>query len=250
MTTLNGRNALVIGGSSGIGKATVHALVADGALVTAVARGADRLASVAAEVGDGLTIRSGDASDEAFVNTLLREQMPDLLVMAAGVMPHMARIDEFDWNSFSEAWNGDLKATFHLVKQALTLPLRPGSMVVIVSSGAALRGSPMAGGYAGAKRMQWLLASYAQAQSDVRKLGLRFVAVVPEQLLEGTAIGTYASTTYATLQGITAEAFMARYEKPLDAGKVADAILGVLRGEFDASVTAIAVNGTRVEALK
>jgi NAD(P)-dependent dehydrogenase (short-subunit alcohol dehydrogenase family) len=250
MTTLKGKNALVIGGSSGIGKATVQALLSDGAQVTAVARGADRLASLAAEVGDKLALRCGDATDEAFVNTLLREQMPDLLVMAAGVMPHMARIDEFDWASFSEPWNGDLKATFHLVRQALTLPLRPGSTFVIVSSGAAARGSPMSGGYAGAKRMQWLLASYAQGQSDARQLGIRFVAVVPEQLLEGTAIGTYASTTYATLQGITAEAFMARYEKPLDAKKVADAILAALRGEFDAGVTAIAVNGARVEALK
>jgi NADP-dependent 3-hydroxy acid dehydrogenase YdfG len=54
MTSLRGKTALVTGGSSGVGKATVKALISEGVHVTAVARGADRLRALEAEVGDGL----------------------------------------------------------------------------------------------------------------------------------------------------------------------------------------------------
>ena len=62
------------------------------------------------------------------------------------------------WESFSASWNTDLKIAFQVGQTALRRPLRPGSLVLIVSSGAALVGSPMSGGYAGAKRMQMFLA--------------------------------------------------------------------------------------------
>jgi hypothetical protein len=38
---------------------------------------------------------------------------------------------------------------FHWIREALLLPLRPGSTVVAMSSGAAVAGSPLSGGYAG-----------------------------------------------------------------------------------------------------
>lgn len=240
---------MVTGGSSGVGKATVKALISEGVHVTAVARGADRLRALEAEVGAGLATLPGDASDPAFAERLLREFRPDLVVLAAGVTPRMGGVDEFDWESFSETWNGDLKASFHFMKQALTLPLAPGSTVVVVSSGAAIEGSPLSGGYAGAKRMQWLLAGYAQKVSDAKKLGIRTLAVLPKQLIEGTTIGARAAAAYGARNGITAEAFMKRFDVPLDTGKVASAILTALRGGVPAGVSAIAVTGAGIEPL-
>jgi NADP-dependent 3-hydroxy acid dehydrogenase YdfG len=99
MTSLLGKTAVVTGGSSGVGKATVKALVSEGVRVTAMARGADRLRALKAEVGDGLAILQGDAADPAFAERLLRELRPDLVVLAAGVTPRMGRLDEFDWES-------------------------------------------------------------------------------------------------------------------------------------------------------
>jgi hypothetical protein len=135
------------------------------------------------------------------------------------------------------------------MKQALTLPLPPGSTVVVVSSGAAIHGSPLSGGYAGAKRMQWLLAGYAQRVSDAKKLGIRMLAVLPDQLIEGTTIGARAAAAYGAMNGITAEAFMKRFNVPLDVGKVASAILTALRGGVTAGVNAIAVSGAGIEPL-
>jgi NAD(P)-dependent dehydrogenase (short-subunit alcohol dehydrogenase family) len=249
MATLRGKTAVVTGGSSGVGKATVKALISEGVRVTAVARGADGLRALAAEVGDGLATLQGDAADPALVERLLRDVRPDLVVLAAGVPPRMGRLDELDWESFSAVWNADLKASFLFLKQALTLPLAPGSTVVVVSSGAAIDGSPLSGGYAGAKRMQWLLAGYAQKLSDAKKLGIRTVAVLPKQLIEGTAIGASAATAYGAMNGISGEELMKRYAVPLDTDKVASAIVTALDGGVPAGVNAIAVTGAGIEPL-
>jgi hypothetical protein len=56
------------------------------------------------------------------------------------------------------------------------------STVFIVSSGAAIDGSPLSSGYAGAKRMEWFLADYAQKVSNAKELGIRFVAVLPRPI--------------------------------------------------------------------
>ena len=190
-----------------------------------------------------------DAADPTLAGRVLRELKPDLVVLAAGVTPRMAGVDEFDWESFSEAWNSDLKASFFFIQQALTLPLAPGSAVVLVSSGAAIAGSWLSGGYAGAKRMQWWLADYAQKVSDAKKLGIRTLAVLPKQLIEGTTIAARASATYGAINGTTAEAYMKRFDVPLDVDKVAAAILSALRGDVQAGVNAIAVTGAGIEPL-
>ena len=246
MTTLRDKSAVIIGGSSGVGETTVKALISEGARVTAVARGADRLRALAATAGDGLSTLQGDATDSAFVEQLLRNLKPDLVVLTAGVTPRMGRVDEFNWESFSEAWNVDVKASFLLIKQALTLPLAPGSTVVVVSSGAAIAGSPLSGGYAGAKRMEWLLADYAQKVSDAQKLGIRFLAVLPRPI-EGTTIGARGAAAYSAMKGITSEAYMKRVGVPLD--KVVSAILTTLRGGITAETNAIAVTGDGIEPL-
>jgi len=246
MTSLRGKKAVVVGGSSGVGKATVKELISDGVSVTAVARGEDRLRALEAEVRDGLATLHGDATDPALLERLFRELRPDLVVLTAGVTPRIDGLDEFDWESFSEAWNVDVKAAFLLVKQALTLPLAPGSIVVVVSSGAAINGSPLSGGYAGAKRMEWFLTDYAQEVSDAKKLGIRFLAVLPRPI-NGTSIGMRAASAYGAIRGITSDEFMERVGVPID--KVASAILTVLRGSVTAGTNAIVVTGAGVELL-
>jgi Enoyl-(Acyl carrier protein) reductase len=168
----------------------------------------DKLRALEANVREGLSTLQGDATDPAFVERLLRELKPDLVVLTAGVTPRMGRVDEFDWEWFTEPWNVDVKVSFLLIKQALTLPLSLGSSPVVVSSGAAMDGSPLSGGYAGAKRMQWFLADYAQKVSNAKKLGIRFLAVLPRPI-EGTTIGARAAAAYGAMSGITSEAFNA-----------------------------------------
>ena len=247
--TLEGKTAIVIGASSGVGKATAKALLGAGARVTAVARTAEGLQALRSELGSGLETLQADAAEAPTAERLLRELRPDFVVLSAGVRPQMGPVDELSWDVFSEAWNSDTKAAFHLVQAALRTPLREGSAVVVVSSGAAINGSYLSGGYAGAKRMQWWLAGYAQKLADSKKLGIRFLAVLPKQLIEGTTIASLASAGYAAALGIPAADYMKRFDVPLDCDKVAAAIVSGLRGELSPHLTAIAVTGTGVEPL-
>jgi NAD(P)-dependent dehydrogenase (short-subunit alcohol dehydrogenase family) len=250
MKSLKDKTAVVIGASSGVGLATVKHLVSEGASVVAVARGRDGLDAVAAEFDGAVRTVQADATDPLTAERLLREYKPQLVVLAAGVRPQMGTLDEFSWETFTIPWNADSQAAFRLLKAALTLPLAAGSTVAIVSSGAAVAGSPLSGGYAGAKRMQWFMAEYAQEVSDAKKLGIRFFAVLPLQLIEGTVIGTTAAANYGAAQGLSAADFLKRrWKVPLDADKVGAAIVGGLRGDLVDGVAAIGVTGEGVEPL-
>jgi NAD(P)-dependent dehydrogenase (short-subunit alcohol dehydrogenase family) len=242
------KTALVVGASSGVGREAAKQLAADGWQVVAVARGADPLRSLAAEV-DGVKAVPGDASDPAFAEGLVKEYRPSAIVLAAGVVPKMGPFHEMSWETFSETWNNDMRLAFHFMRAAMALPLATGSTIVVVSSGAAINGSFLSGGYAGAKRMQWMLAGYAQKLSDEKGLGIRSIAVVPTQLIEGTRTGEVASSTYGATLGKSAKEYRARFEVPLDATKVATAILGAIRGEVASGTTAIGVSGKGIESL-
>jgi NAD(P)-dependent dehydrogenase (short-subunit alcohol dehydrogenase family) len=249
MSTLRGKTAIVTGASSGVGKATAKLLAAEGARVAGIARGQRGLDDLRSEVPAVETFQA-DAADPTTAERLLRELRPELIVLAGGVRPRMAPLAEQTWETFSEPWNADTRSAFQFVKAALTLPLAPGSAVVIVSSGAAIKGSHLSGGYAGAKRMQWMLAGYAQQQADAKNLGLRFVALLPKQLIAGTTIADAASTAYGAWTGVSGADFMKRFDRPLHAEGVAEAIVGALRGDVARNVTAIAVTGKGVETIE
>src|SRR5262249_60480234 len=128
-------------------------------------------------------------------------------------------------------WNVDVRIAFEVGRAALARPLRPGSTVLIVSSGAGLHGSPLSGGYAGAKRTQMFVTQYLQRQSDARGLGIRFVALAPRQLLAGTAIGEAAAAAYGGAAGVSPEAYMRRQNAVLlDPAGVARALLSISSG--------------------
>ena len=225
------QRALVIGAGSGVGLATADALAAAG--VEVVASGRER-----------------DATDPAQVAALFTEADPDLVVVAAGARPRMASIQEQTWESFSAPWNIDVKIAFEVGRAALVRPLRPGSTVLIVSSGAALDGSPLSGGYAGAKRTQMFLARYLQRDAEARELGIRFVALAPRQLLAGTEIGEAAAAAYGGENGESADAYMRRrFPAPLHADGVARAIVSIASGEQRPDATLLTVTANGIEAI-
>jgi NAD(P)-dependent dehydrogenase (short-subunit alcohol dehydrogenase family) len=223
--------ALVIGAGSGVGHATAAALTAAGARVLAAGR-------------------ERDATDPAQVAALLAEADPDLVVVAAGARPRMASIEEQSWESFSAPWSVDVKIAFEVGRAALARPLRPNATVLIVSSGAGLQGSPLSGGYAGAKRMQMFLTGYLQRAADARGLGIRFVALAPRQLLLGTAIGEAAAAAYGAETDDSVEAYMKRrFPVPLDPAGVARAILSIANGEQHPEATVLGLTAKGLEAI-
>jgi NAD(P)-dependent dehydrogenase (short-subunit alcohol dehydrogenase family) len=237
------KHALVIGAGSGVGRATALALLARGTRVTAVGRTAARLVGL-----DGAATRVADATDPDAVRALLADA-PDLVVVAAGVRPPMDPVDKLSWDEFSAAWNNDVRLAYEVGRAALATPLRPGSTVIILSSGAGLTGSPLSGGYAGAKRMQMFMASYLQRESTARALGIRFVALVPKQLIAGTEMAATAADRYARESGTTPEAYMGRWPAALDPDGAARAIVDIASGDAGADATVLGLTGAGVDVL-
>jgi NAD(P)-dependent dehydrogenase (short-subunit alcohol dehydrogenase family) len=223
---LKDKNIVVTGGSRGLGLGLVEALVAHGATVTVVARGADALESVRARLG--VATIAGDVTDETAAHRILADICPDILVLNAGAKPPMGRLDQLSWADFTATWEIDVKAGLYWLQAALKLPLKPKSRVLVVSSGAAVQGSPMSGGYGGAKRMLWFMAKYANGVSEQKNLGIRFQAIVPQQIIGGTGVGDAGADAYARAMGVKSEAFLARFGAPMPAREFGEKVVSVL----------------------
>lgn len=246
--SLKDRNALVTGGSRGLGLGLAEALVAHGARVTVVARGAEALAAVRDRLGVG-TI-SADVTDEAEARRIVAEIRPDILVLNAGTPPRMGHLDELSWADFTAPWETDVKAGLHWLQAALNQPLKPGARVLVGSSGAGHTGSPLSGGYAGAKRMLWFMAKYANAASARKQLGIRFQAILPMQMVGGTGTGDAGAQAYARAANLTAEAFLERFGEPMTPRDFGEMVISVLNEPKYADALALGFKGVGVTQLE
>jgi len=86
--------------------------------------------------------------------------------------------------------------------------------VIVMSSGAALMGSPLSGGYAGSKATQRFLADYASQESKRLKLGIGISAVLPK-LTPATELGRPAVVAYAAREGVSVEEYLHRMGAPV-----------------------------------
>ncbi|HUG25460.1 SDR family oxidoreductase [Piscinibacter sp.] len=224
--SLKDMDVVVTGGSRGLGLGLVEALVAHGARVTVVARDADALASVRARLG--VATISADVTDETAAHRILAEVRPDILALNAGAKPRMGRLDQLSWADFTATWETDVKAGLYWLQAALNLPLKPGSRVLVGSSGAAQNGSPLSGGYGGAKRMLWFMAKYANGVSEQKGLGIRFQAIVPLQMVGGTGVGDAGASAYARAMGIEPAEFLERFGVPMPPREFGEKVASVL----------------------
>ena len=204
---LSGTTAIVTGASRGFGRGIAVALHAAGAHVVGVARDRGPLDELRAELGDAFTQVAADAADPVAAGHLIDTYQPRVLVLNAGVSPLSRPLHEHTWETFSRPWDVDVRHAFHWTREALLRPLPPGSAVVALSSGAALQGSPLSGGYAGAKATIRFLTAYAADESARNGLGIRFTAVLP-QLTPATGLGAAAVAAYAARAGMDVDAFL------------------------------------------
>ena len=202
-----GTTAVVTGASRGFGRAIATALSQAGVQVVGVARDPARLEDLRAQLGEAFTPLVADATDPIIAGQLLASYQPRTLVLNAGASPLLRPVHHHTWQTFSRNWEVDVQHVFHWTREALLLPLDPGTTVITLSSGAAINGSPLSGGYAGAKATIRFLTAYAKAESDRQTLGIRFTSVLPK-LTGGTDLGAAAVTAYANRQGVDPAAFL------------------------------------------
>ena len=213
--TLAGSTAIVTGASRGFGRGIAEAFAAAGADVIGVAR-------------SGGTV-TADATDPATAHRLIDEYAPRTVVLCAGAAPQLSPLQEQTWESFSQNWNVDVAQAFHWIREALRRPLAPGSTVIAVSSGAALNGSPLSGGYAGAKATVRFITSYAALESERAGLGIDFVSVLPT-LTPSTELGAKAVAAYAERQGVDVDTFVQSMPPALTPEQAGKSVLELAAG--------------------
>jgi NAD(P)-dependent dehydrogenase (short-subunit alcohol dehydrogenase family) len=248
MNPLTGKKVVVIGGSRGVGRQVVGEAVRNGARVLAVARQEGPLRQLAQDV-PGAEVLSLDATDEAAPAKVFDVLQPDVLVLSAGAFPPAAPLHEQNWQQFSINWEIDVKMAFHFCKAALTRPLAAGASVILISSGAALQGSPISGGYAGAKRTQIFIQNYSQKESDRLGLGIRFMALAP-RMMPDSEFGRHAVAGYSRYLGISPAEFVQGMETPTTSSDVAAAAIELVTNPDPSKGNVFVVWGKGIEPVR
>jgi NADP-dependent 3-hydroxy acid dehydrogenase YdfG len=192
---LTGSIALVTGASRGFGRGIAEALSAAGASVVGVARDREALRRVGDHLGEAFTAVAADVTDPTVAGQILDQYRPRTLVLNAGANPLNRPLQHHTWQTFSLNWEVDVAQAFHWIRETLLRPLDAGSVVIAISSGAAVMGSPTSGGYAGANATVRFIASYAAEESRLAGLGVRYVSVLPK--LSPTGVGAGGVASYA-----------------------------------------------------
>ena len=164
------KNALVTGGTRGIGRACALALAEDGFAVTAAYAHDDAAVP-------GVTTRRVDVTDAAAIDALCAEIEFDVVVLAAGSRRDvlLAMMPEAD---FDDVLRVHLKSAYLILRRALRpMIARRGGRVIAISSASAILGRPGQTHYAAAKAgLHGLVRSLAR---EVARYGITVNAVAP-----------------------------------------------------------------------
>jgi nucleoside-diphosphate-sugar epimerase len=147
--SMSGRVVLILGASSGIGRAAAVLFAREGAHVVAAARREARLGSLKQELAEeqcAITVRCADVTSPEHMQSLAQETLEkfgtiDILVYASGTNTpdrSMARLGPETWDSLIDAnLNGAFYAT-HAVLPAMRTA-RSGLLIYISSMGGVIR---------------------------------------------------------------------------------------------------------------
>ena len=226
---LAGTTTVVVGVSRGLGRGIAEQFAAAGSDVVAVSRTRVALAELAASTPN-VRPEVADAAEAPVASGIIDQYAPDAVIVVAGAAPVMRPLQEQTWETFSTNWHADVKIAFHWLSATLSAPLRPGSRVVVVSSGAALVGSPLSGGYAGAKATQRFITGYAQGEADRAGLGITFAAVLP-RITPRTGLGRAAVEAYAARAGQSEQQYVEQMGEPLTPQGAGAALVGLVRAD-------------------
>jgi len=180
MGKLQGKVAVITGGSSGIGLATAKRFVAEGAYVFITGRRQSELDSAKAAIGANVSTVAGDVANLADLDRLYRtvaaeKDRVDIVVASAGFVEH-APIDSATPEHFDKTFNINARGTFFTVQKALPL-MKKGGSIVLVGSGLHLKGLPRHGTYSATKAA---IRSFARTwAAELKDRGIRVNTLSP-----------------------------------------------------------------------
>lgn len=218
MNRYEGRRALVTGGGSGIGQATVLRMLSEGGHVVAadisvagledtVAKAgalSERLSTVTMNIADEASVVAGVAEAVAALGGL------DVVVNAAGIL-RSGHTHETSLEQFEQVIRINLVGTFLVIREAIPA-LSEGNSAAVVnfSSTSANFAHPYMAAYAASKGgVQSMTHALA---SEYAKSGIRFTAVQPGSISSGMTDGS-GQSNQSNGPGLPADADMSLFMK-------------------------------------
>jgi NAD(P)-dependent dehydrogenase (short-subunit alcohol dehydrogenase family) len=180
MARLDGKHALVTGGTSGIGLETARRLLAEGARVAITGSRAETVAAARADLGPeivGIVSDAGSVKDQARVAAAVKEALGpvDIAVLNAGI-GDFRPLDAWDEAGFDRSFAVNLKGPFFLVQALLPMLANPASVILTASINAHI-GMPNSSVYAATKA--GLISLARTLSGELMGRGIRFNAVSP-----------------------------------------------------------------------
>ncbi|SDQ57829.1 NAD(P)-dependent dehydrogenase, short-chain alcohol dehydrogenase family [Curtobacterium sp. UNCCL20] len=192
--TLQGRTALVSGGTSGIGLAVVHRFVDEGAHVFVTGRRQEALDALRGELGDAVTPIRADATEADGIATVFRAVAErgsglDAVHVNAGI-GEFKPLAEVTADDFEATFGTNVRGTTLTVQGALPF-LREGSAIVVTGSTAASGTEPSFGLYGASKAAIATLTRTWAAELAPRRIRIDTVVPGPTETpgLKGLAPG-------------------------------------------------------------
>ena len=181
---LEGKVAVITGGSSGIGLATAKRFTSEGARVYISGRRQSELDEAVKEIGDNAIGVRGDVSNLADLDRLYgtvkqQKDQIDILFANAGVA-ELSPLGQITEAHFDKTFDVNVRGTLFTVQKAL--PLMPdGASIVVNASVASFKGVPAFGVYAATKAA---LRSFARSWSvDLKDRKIRVNVISPGMVI-------------------------------------------------------------------
>ena len=180
MLRLEGKTAVVTGGSSGIGLAIARRFAAEGANVYIVGRRQAQLDEAVALIGARAHAVQGDVTvagdlERLFATVKKEAQRLDILITSSGVSEY-ATLDQMTEKHFDDAFNLNVRAMVFTVQHAVR-QMASGSTIVLIGSIAGSIGNP---GFATYSATKAAVRSYARTWShELAPRGIRVNTLSP-----------------------------------------------------------------------
>ena len=187
MGALDGKVAIVTGGTSGIGEGVAKAFVSDGAKVVIVGRREEEGRALEKQIG--VRFVRADVANEADVKTMIDKTVEwfgrlDCLVNNAGIPSPMVSITETDATAIDQVLAVNVRGVILGTKHAASIMLRSGSGSIInIGSVAGHRGALSAHVYSAAKGA--VSAFTRSAAAELGEKGIRVNCISPGAIVTG-----------------------------------------------------------------